>query len=675
MIPTFGFMTLALGFLLTVYGIGVLIWGVIKKSQACIESARLAMLLIFPLVSLSIIAMVILLLGNHFEVVYVYQVTDQSMPAYLRLTALWGGQSGSLLFWSWLLAGVSMAFSIPKRRQTSGIFPWAGLVLFTTLCFFLAMNLFIDNPFESFWRQADGSWVISMFQPSGGWALLPENGQGLNPLLRHSGMILHPPALYLGFVGFAVPFALSIGSLASGRKDRRWLELARPWMLVAWVFLSLGLVLGMRWAYDVLGWGGYWGWDPVEVSALMPWLSATALMHTGILQGRRDGYKRWNVFLVALTFCLVIFSVFVTRSGIISSVHAFTESDVAIPLLLLLIILMLGSIGLLVFRWRDLQGTHEPRFGFNREVLMLLTDLVLLSILAVCFLGVVYPLGSELFTGSKMTVGETWYERITGPLFFLLLLLMGICPLAAWGSVNFKRIKRRILILIPISLIFPFLIWLLNVKDVLASFVLWLAGLGGLVIVSEFILVVRRAIRQSSGEGLHGLWRFIRHQTRQVGGLIIHLGIILLGIGIIGIEGLQQETQVALSLGESTSLGGYQFTYDGLELYTTDEEVEITEAVLTVTRAGKDIGTLYPQKQLYASLNQSIMQPGIKSTLAVDLYAVMINGDALTEEKAAFAIYVNPLVTWLWIGAAVLTAGTVVAALQEQKQVRLPNQT
>jgi len=671
MIPTFGFMTLALGFLLTVYGLGVLIWGVIKKSRACIESARLAMLLIFPLVSLSIIAMVILLLSNHFEVVYVYQVTDQSMPAYLRLTALWGGQSGSLLFWSWLLAGVSMVFSIPKRSQSSEIFPWAGLVLFTVLGFFLAMNLFIDNPFESFWRQADGSWVISMFQPSGGWALMPENGQGLNPLLRHHGMILHPPALYLGFVGFAVPFALAIGSLAYGRKDRLWLELARPWLLVAWVFLSLGLVLGMRWAYDVLGWGGYWGWDPVEVSALMPWLSATALMHTGILQRRHDGYKRWNIFLVMLTFCLVIFSVFVTRSGIISSIHAFAESVMAIPLLLLLVILILGSIGLLVFRWRDLQGTHEPRFGFNKEVLTLLTDLVLLSILAVCFLGVIYPLGSELFTGSKMTVGETWYERITGPLFFLLLLLMGICPLGVWGAVNFKRMKRCILILLPISLLFPWLVWLANVRNIPALFILWLAGFGVLLIGSEFISVMRRPIRHASGEGFRGLWCSIRHQTRQVGGLIIHLGIILLSIGIIGIEGLQQETQVALSLGESASLAGYQFTYDGLELYTTDEEIEITEAVLIVTRAGKDVGILYPQKQVYPSLNQSIMQPGIKSTLAVDIYAVMINGNALTEEEATFVIYVNPLVAWLWVGAGVLTAGTVVAALPEEKKARL----
>lgn len=666
MLPGFGYLMLALGFLLTLYGLMVMLVGVVRKSEACVESARLALMLIFSLVSFSIVVMIVLLLVNRFDVVYVYQVTNQSMPAYLRLTALWGGQSGSLLFWSWLLAGFSMVFSISKRLCTSKIFPWSGLVLFIILGFFLGMSLFVDNPFERFWYLADGGWGISMFQPEGGWVLMPQDGQGLNPLLRHPGMILHPPALYLGFTGFAVPFALAVGSLAAGRKDNEWIKLSRPWLLFAWVFLSLGLVLGMWWAYDVLGWGGYWGWDPVEVSALLPWLSATALLHTAILQGQRKGYKRWNIALVALTFVLVVFSVFVTRSGVISSVHAFAESAVGLPLLVLLILLTLGSSGLLLYRWRGLRGEYGSQFGFNRETLTVFTSLVFLSILVVCFIGMIYPLGSELLTGIQMTVGETWYERITGPLFFLLLLLVGICPLAARSAASFKRNWKRLLIVVLISLVSPLAAWLCNVREAFTLAALWLAGFGALMTLSEYILDVSCRLHRSGGKVLRGLWEPIRDQTRRYGGLIVHLGIVLMSLGIIGMEGLQQETQVVLTHGESADLGGYQFTYIRLNTYANDEAA-VTEAVLSVSRDGKEIGVLYSQREDYVSLNQSVMRPGVKSDLAVDLYTVLVSGVPLSEEEAAFTLYVTPLAKWLWVGTGVLTVGVVMAALPGRK--------
>ena len=668
MIPTFGYLMLALGFLLALYGVIMLVWGMIEKSQACVESARLAMLLIFPLISLSVIAMLILLLNNRVDVLYVYQVTNASMPTYLRMTALWGGQSGSLLFWSWLLSGFSMIFALQKRVRRSDLFPWASLVLCIILGFFLAMNLFIDNPFESFWILADGSWVISMFQPSGAEVLTPMDGQGLNPLLRHPGMILHPPALYLGFVGFAVPFALAVGTLATGRKDRQWIAIARPWILFAWAFLSLGLILGMRWAYDVLGWGGYWGWDPVEVSALMPWLSATALVHTCLLQEHREGYRRWNIIMAVLTFSLVIFSVFVTRSGVITSVHAFAESAVGFPLLVLLLLLFLGSLGLLFVRWRSLRGTYDPLFGFNRETLTLFSSLVLLCILGVCFIGVMYPLGSELLTGVQMTVGEVWYERITGPLLFLLLLLTGICPLIGWSAAYFKDNRQRFLIMTLLSLAFPLLAWLLGVRHVLVAVALWLAGFGALTILSAMLSGIIRNLRKSAGRTAQGVWDSIQKQSRRIGAAVVHLGIVLIGIGIIGIEGMQQETQVVLSQGESAGLGAFQFTYQGLETYIEGDEIAVTEATLRVSRNGREIGFLSPKQQVYTSLNQSVMQPGVKSNLIVDVYAVMISGSAITEDEAAFTIYINPLVKWLWIGAGMLTAGTLLAALPDKKR-------
>lgn len=665
MIPTFAYLTLALGFLVAIYGFLTMIWGLVIKSSAWRESALLTLILIFPLVSMSLGAMLILLVGHRFDVAYVYNVTNRNMPLYLRLTALWGGQSGSLLFWSWLLAGFSMIFALRGRDKSTDIFPWAGLVLLAILVFFLAMNLFIDNPFEGFWYLRDGGWTIAMFKPDGGRALVPVDGQGLNPLLRHPGMILHPPALYLGFIGFAVPFALAVGSLAAGRKDRRWLEIARPWLLFAWGFLTLGLVLGMRWAYDVLGWGGYWGWDPVEISALLPWLSGTALLHTSLLQRKRDGYKRWNIFLIVITFSLVIFSVFATRSGALASVHSFAESAIGPYMFGLLVVVLLGPLGLLIFRWRALRGSHFPEFKFSREVLTLFTDLVLLTILGICLFGVVLPSLSEMFGGTPITVGPAWYERITGPLFLLLLLLMGICPLVMWSGINLSKHKKRLLILLPISLLMLMAAWLLGVRSAYALIALWLTGAAGLVILWEYVDDVVNTLDQSHGF-FKALWIPIRKSHRRYGGLIVHLGVVLMSLGIIGLEGLQQEAQVTLSVGEETSLSGYQFTFEGLKNYAPDDERLITEGELSVSRRGQYLGALNPQRQIYLDMNQVYSQPGLKSNLAVDLYAILVDWSG--EGEATFTLFVTPLANWLWIGTGVLTLGTVIAALPDRKQ-------
>ncbi len=665
MLPTFAYLTLALGFLVAIYGFLTMIWGLVIKSSAWRESARLALILVFPLVSLSLIAMLVLLLGHRFDVAYVYNVTNRNMPLYLRLTALWGGQSGSLLFWSWLLAGFSMIFALRDRDKTADIFPWACLILLALLGFFLAMNLFVDNPFEGFWYLPDGGWTIAMFKPTGGRALVPVDGQGLNPLLRHPGMILHPPALYLGFIGFAIPFALAVGSLAAGRKDRRWLTIARPWLLFAWVFLSLGLVLGMRWAYDVLGWGGYWGWDPVEISALLPWLSSTALLHTSLLQRKRDGYKRWNTFLIVLTFSLVIFSVFATRSGVLASVHSFAESAIGPFLFGLLVVVLTGPLGLLIFRWRTLLGSHFPEFKFSRDVLTLFTDLVLLTILGICLFGVVLPSLSEMFGGTPITVGPAWYKRITGPLFLLLLLLMGICPLAMWSGINLSKHKNRLLVFLPISLLVPVAAWLLGVRRVIPLIALWLSGAAGLVILSEYVKDVVNTLGQDQNF-LKALWLPIRKAHRRYGGLIVHLGIVLMSLGIIGLEVLQQEVQVTLPLGAETTLNGYQITFEGLETYAPDDERLITEARLSLSRNGQPFGALYPQRQIYLDMNQAYSQPGLKSNLAVDLYAILTDWSG--EGEATFTLFVTPLANWLWIGTGVLTLGTVIAALPDRKK-------
>ena len=310
--------------------------------------------------------------------------------------------------------------------------------------FFVGLALFVENPFERFW-QFGGQQIASMFAPSAGATIvMPPNGRGLNPLLRHPGMIIHPPMLYLGFVSFVIPFAFAVAALITGRSDDRWIRLTRRWTLIAWLFLSLGLVLGMRWAYDVLGWGGYWGWDPVEIAALMPWLSGTAFLHSVMIQEKRGLFKRWNMILIILTYCLVIFGTFLTRSGVLSSVHAFAQSSIG-PLFFGFIgLTFVVSLALLLHRWPSLKSEGSMTSVLSREAFFLINNLLFIGILIVCFWGAVYPLISELFTGQKVTVGPSFYQPATGPMWGGLLLLMGIAPLSAWGHSTVQTLGRAL---------------------------------------------------------------------------------------------------------------------------------------------------------------------------------------------------------------------------------------
>ena len=394
--------------------------------------------------TLSALSIVVLLVTGHYEVQYVYNVTSSAMPVYLKITALWGGQAGSLIFWSWTMSAFATAVTLRNWDRDREFLPWVIVVSLITLAFFLGLSIFVENPFERIWITPEGRQVVSMLPPAGSILATVRDGRGLNPLLRHPGMIIHPPMLYLGFVSFVIPYAFAIAALVTGRSDDRWIRLTRRWSLVAWLFLSLGLLLGSRWAYDVLGWGGYWAWDPVEIAAFMPWLTGTAFMHSVMIQEKRGLFKRWNMVLIILTYSLVMVGTFLTRSGVLSSVHAFAQSAIG-PLFFVFIGLTLaGSLGLLLWRWNDLRSEGEMHSLLSREALFLLNNLLFMGILIVCFWGVFFPLISELFTGQKVTVGPPFYERATAPLFGGLLLLMGIAPLSAWGHSTVKTLGKAV---------------------------------------------------------------------------------------------------------------------------------------------------------------------------------------------------------------------------------------
>ncbi|HNB42303.1 MAG TPA: cytochrome c biogenesis protein CcsA, partial [Anaerolineales bacterium] len=442
MFSEFGFGVLLISFIVTLYSGIAAVYGVRSKSASVVESARRAQLLTFPLLSIAAGSLIYLLITNHFEVSFVYEVTSKSMPTYLKVTAWWGGQAGSLLFWAWLLAAFTSAVTLRKWNRDIEFLPWVIVVSSITLAFFLGMVVFYENPFSRFWQDAAGQIVMnaagdpikSIFAPAGAVStFLPSDGRGLNPLLRHPGMVIHPPMLYLGFVSFVIPYAFAMAALITGRTDDRWIRITRRWSLWAWLFLSLGLVLGGRWAYDVLGWGGYWGWDPVEIAAFMPWLTGTAFLHSVMIQEKRGLLKHWNMILIILTYGLVIFGTFLTRSGVLSSVHAFANSPIGPFFMGFVSLTLIASIALLIKRWPELKSETEMKSMLSREALFLLNNLLFMGILVVCFWGVISPLASELFTGTKITVGPPYYERATGPLFAGLLFLMAVAPLSAWG--------------------------------------------------------------------------------------------------------------------------------------------------------------------------------------------------------------------------------------------------
>ncbi len=669
-IADFGYGILVLTFLLALYSIFAAIYGVIKQTQKWIESARRAMLLTFPLLTGAALALVYLLVNDHYEVQFVYEVTSRSMPLYLKITAWWGGQSGSLLFWSWLMSAFASAVTLRKWERDREFLPWVIVVSSLTMAFFLGLNIFFENPFAQLWQTVAGI-APATFRPANAIPFNPGDGRGLNPLLRHPGMIIHPPMLYLGFVAYVIPFAFAIAALVTGRTDDRWIRITRRWSLVAWLFLSLGLVLGGRWAYDVLGWGGYWGWDPVEIAAFMPWLTGTAFLHSVMIQEKRGMLKHWNMLLVILTYSLVLFGTFLTRSGVLSSVHSFAQSAIGPAFFVFIGATFIAATALLIYRWNDLQSEAQMTSVLSREALFLLNNLLFMGILVVCFWGVIYPLISELFTGQKVTVGPPYYERATGPLFAALVLLMGIAPLSAWGHSTIKTLGRAAWkpALAAVLTLAAVLVWFyVDMPEQFSNPYLPYAIVGILFVaitayitLYEFWRAARARAKATSEAFPLALWRLAGRNRRRYGGYTIHLGVILMALGIIGIEMFQVETQRSMAVGDQIEIAGYTVRYDSLAQFPHEDGRWVTRAVVSVYRGDRFLGTLAPRYDLYPD-GQPMTIPGVRSTLADDLYVLLINWEGVTAQIAPFKIYHNPLVNWLWLGSVVFILGTLIAA-------------
>ena len=686
MVANLGYGALILTFLVSLYGICSAIYGGLKNQPRFVDSARNAMLLTWPLLTVTALSIIFLLVYGHYEIKYVAEVTSNSMPLYLRVTALWGGQAGSLIFWSWLMAGFASAVTLRKWDRDREFLPWGIVVSLVTLMFFLSLSIFVENPFERWWQTPTGDVVSAMFQPANSTPLVQADGRGLNPLLRHPGMIIHPPMLYLGFVAFVIPYAFAIAALITGRTDDRWIRVTRRWTLWAWLFLSLGLVLGGRWAYDVLGWGGYWGWDPVEISAAMPWLTGTAFLHSVMIQEKRGMLKHWNMMLIVLTYDLVIFGTFLTRSGVLSSVHAFAQSAIG-PLFFGFIALTFGvSMGLLIHRWNSLKSEAQMTNLLSREALFLVNNLLFLSVFVVCFWGVVFPILSEatgligqaipslavIFSGQKVTVGPPYYERANGPLFAAMMFLMGIAPLSAWGHSTSKTLGRAIWKPALVTLVVPVLLIVLGIRQVAAWIGLTLAGLVFFVTAYEFWRSALARHRAHNENLFAALWKLAGRNRRRYGGYTIHIGVILMSLGIMGIEVFQTETQATLAAGERLQLDQYAIQYESLVEFPTADGREVARATVSVYKDGQFVTQLYPRRDFYLESQQPMTIPGVRSTLADDFYVLLVDWQPISTQGATFKVYHNPLVNWLWIGGLVFILGTLIAAWPDREMEMQP---
>ena len=662
MIANLGFGFLTVTFLVTLYSAIAAIYGESRKIPAMVESARRAMLLTWPLLTLTAGVLIYLLVNNHFEVQFVYEVTSRSMPSYLKVTAWWGGQAGSLLFWSWLMSAFASLVTLRKWDRDREFLPWVIFVACVTMAFFIGMNVFFENPFAQLYQTSAGI-EAHTFQPANGTLFTPQDGRGLNPLLRHPGMVIHPPMLYLGFVSFVIPYAFAMAALITGRTDDRWIRLTRRWTLWAWLFLSFGLVLGGRWAYDVLGWGGYWGWDPVEIAAFMPWLTGTAFLHSVMIQEKRGMLKHWNMLLIILTYDLVIFGTFLTRSGVLSSVHAFAQSAIGPLFMGFVSVTLITSVGLIIYRWDNLKSETVMTSLLSREALFLLNNLMFISILVVCFWGVIFPLISELFTGQKVTVGPPFYERATGPLFAALMLLMGIAPLSAWGHSTVKTLGRAIWKPTVVAVIITVLIFFTYTRNVYAVIGFFLVTFVILVTLYEYWRGANARQRSQNENLLTAFWNLTGRTRRRYGGYIIHLSMMLMAIGILGIELFQVETQGTVRQGESLSLANYELRYKDIAQWDDlPSGVNYRRAVLDVYQDGEYLGQLVPRIDYYYDSQQNMTIPGNRSTMRDDLYVLLVDWEPASAIGATFKIYVNPLVNWLWLGSLLFLMGIIIAA-------------
>jgi cytochrome c-type biogenesis protein CcmF len=646
-----GPLAINLAFVLSAYAVVMSLVGAWRRRPDFIASAEHAVLAVWAAVLVAVATLLHALVIHDFRLEYVAAYSSSTLPLYYTVAALWGGQKGSLLWWLLILTSMSTVVVLQNRRKNRDLMPYVMAVLMTVALFFSALLVFIAPPFEML-------------------AVAAKEGRDLNPLLQNYWMTIHPPSLYLGFVGMTVPFAFAMAALASGKLGDVWIRTTRRWTLFAWFFLSLGNLFGALWAYEVLGWGGYWAWDPVENAAFMPWLTGTAFLHSVMIQEKKSMLKVWNMVLIILTFGLTIFGTFLTRSGVISSVHSFTQSGLGPFFLSFLGIILVISTALLIWRLPLLRSENELDSLLSRESAFLFNNLILVGIAFAVFWGTVFPVISEWVRGVKITVGPPFFNRVNAPLGLVLLFLMGVGPIIAWRRASWQHLRKAFLWPVVTGLLGGTGCFLSGAHDYWAvlAFSLIFFVLG--TIVTEFARGMRARQLMVGESAPVALARLIGKNRRRYGGYIIHLGVLMIFVAIAGTSLFRQEKQVTLNPGESFDIGGYTLRYDGLEERDTPH-IAYLMANVAVFDGARQVDVLKPEKRFYKKPEQPTTEVAIRSSFGTDLYLVLGSYDGDTK-MATILAYLNPLIGFLYWGGIVLAVGTFVVMWPAPVAARQP---
>jgi cytochrome c-type biogenesis protein CcmF len=619
------------------------------------ETARRAGIATFALVFLAAVVLVTSAFQDDFSIAYIYHHSNRDLPAPYKFATLWSGQEGSLLFWSLLLAAYGLVLRLRHKTDTK-LFAYASVIIAAVQIFFLLLLNFAAHPFALM------------------TGTLPADGAGLNPLLQYPEMVIHPPMLYLGYVGFTVPFAFALGALIMRYPGEKWIRITRRWTMVTWAFLTCGVFLGAHWAYSVLGWGGYWGWDPVENASLMPWLTGTAFLHSVMMQEKRGMLKMWNMWLIFATFWLAILGTFLTRSGIISSVHAFAQSSIGGWFKWFLLITLVTFTFFFFKNKSHLRSEHKLESLISRESSFLFNNLLLLLACFTVLWGTWFPLISEYVQGNKVTVGPPFYNKVAIPVALLLLLLTAVGPLLAWRKTSLESLKRNFMWPALGALAVGILMIVLGVRpwnDISYFYALMaamLAALVALTVISEFVRG-GRVISRHTGQNLLGSMVHLWHRnTRRYGGYIVHFGVAVVIIGILGTP-FNQDKEKEMGYGDKMTIGPYTLV---CESYTQDDNPNYSNewAIINVFKGDKQITTMYPERRFYKASQQPQTLPRIRSTVKEDLY-LTYEGINETTGKPIIKAHLNPLVMWIWVGVLIMIGGTVLGLIPNSAPVRV----
>ena len=639
-----GSITLLIALALAAYSAVGSVLGRVRNSAPLVESARNATYLLVLVLAISVASLVGAFLDNDFRLQYVFQHSNLAMARIYTWVAFYAGNEGSLLYIAFALSVMSaLAVGLAPARVRDSL-PYTNAVLMVVLTFFLAVLIFMANPFATL--------------PS-----TPSDGQGINPLLTHFGMFIHPPVMMAGLVGVTIPLAFALGSLIAGKTGDEWVDPGRTWGIITWAVLGSGLLLGAWWAYTILGWGGYWAWDPVENAGFMPFVALTAFIHSIMVQKRRGMFRMWNIVLINIAFGLALYGMFMNRGGPVPSVHSFGASNLGWIFLMFTGVGIVVPFGVFFLRYRSLKSARNLESAMSREAAFLVNNLLLLGIAFVTLWGVVFPLISEVFKGTTVTVAEPFYNQINGPLFLALIFVMGVGPLLPWRHSSIRTLGKALLVPGIVFLVVAAWLLVLGVHKPYAVLAFGLCSFVAAGILLEWARGTRSRHRQGDNYA-SGFAKLIAANRPRYGGYVVHLAFILLALGVVGSSFYGIQKDVILAPGERATIGDYEIEYLSTTVTEKADRTEFTSK-LNASKNGNFTGTLTTQRAFYPDFRMASTRAAIRSTPVEDLY--IISSEALDDGSIGFRVYVNPLVWWMWIAGPVFIFGTVIALWPQRR--------